>query len=124
MKIPAGHKPGRDFFMVRPAWAHSCGWKSRHKLVTASEAKRNCERETDRGEEAWNVNREPMNKNRIEGVAEQGERAMNREALVTKAKRRRPACRVVWEGDRSGYLTALYPDNRARSLQIAVMKVN
>jgi hypothetical protein len=27
-----------------------------------------------------------MNKNRIEGVAEQGERARNREALVVKAK--------------------------------------
>ena len=32
---------------------------------------------------------EPMNKNRIEGAAEQGERAKNREALVIKAKRRR-----------------------------------
>jgi len=31
-------------------------------------------------------NCEPMNKNRIEGVAEQGERASNREALVIKAK--------------------------------------
>jgi hypothetical protein len=30
-----------------------------------------------------------MNKNRIEGVAEQGERARNREALVVKAKRRK-----------------------------------
>jgi len=27
-----------------------------------------------------------MNKNRIEGVAEQGERAINREALVIKAR--------------------------------------
>jgi len=58
-------------------------------LVTASEVKRNCVRATERGEEAWSVNREPMNKNRIEGVAEQGERASNREALVTKARRRR-----------------------------------
>ena len=32
---------------------------------------------------------EPMNKSRIEGVAEQGERARNREALVIKARRRR-----------------------------------
>ena len=32
---------------------------------------------------------EPMNKNRIEGAAEQGERAMNREALVIKARWRR-----------------------------------
>jgi hypothetical protein len=34
-------------------------------------------------------NCEPMDKNRIEGVAEQGERARFREALVIKAKRRR-----------------------------------
>ena len=53
------------FVMVRPAWAHSCGWKSRHELVTASEVKRNCVRVTERGEEAWSVNRVPMNKNRI-----------------------------------------------------------
>ena len=32
---------------------------------------------------------EPMDKNRIEGGAEQGERAMNRKALVIKARRRR-----------------------------------
>ena len=32
---------------------------------------------------------EPMNKNRIEGAAEQGERAWNREALVIKARWRR-----------------------------------
>ena len=32
---------------------------------------------------------EPMNKNRIEGAAEQGERANGREALVIKAKWRR-----------------------------------
>lgn len=30
---------------------------------------------------------EPMNKNRIEGTAEQGERAINRKAFVIKAKR-------------------------------------
>jgi len=32
---------------------------------------------------------EPMDKNRIEGVAEQGERARNREALVIKARWRK-----------------------------------
>jgi hypothetical protein len=42
-------------------------------------------RVTERGKEAWNVNREPMNKNRIEGVVEQGEWARNHKALVTKA---------------------------------------
>jgi len=34
-------------------------------------------------------NCEPMDKNWIEGVAEQGERATSREALVIKAKRRK-----------------------------------
>jgi hypothetical protein len=42
------------------------------------------------GDRAWrgSVERscEPMNKNRIQGVAEQGERAINREALVIKAR--------------------------------------
>ena len=40
-------------FFVRPARAHSCGCKSHRELVTVSEAKRNCGRATDRGEEAW-----------------------------------------------------------------------
>ena len=39
----------------------------------------------------------PMNKNRIEGGAEQGERARNREALVTKAGWRRSGGRAVKE---------------------------
>ena len=30
--------------MVRPAWAHSCGCKSRPKLTKTNEAKRNCKR--------------------------------------------------------------------------------
>jgi hypothetical protein len=84
------------------AWAYSCGCKSRHKLITANEVKRNCVRVPERGEEAWSVNREPMNKNCIEGVAKQGERAANREALVIKVKRRRcsgcamKGCVLTW----------------------------
>ena len=45
---------------------------------------------------------EPMNKNRIEGTAEQGERAEDREALVIKAKRCRSGgcavkeCVLTW----------------------------
>jgi len=38
-----------------------------------------------------------MNKNRIEGAADQGERAINREALVTKGKRRRSGGRAAKE---------------------------
>jgi hypothetical protein len=55
-------------------------------LTTASEAKRNCARVTARGEEAWSVNREPMNKNRISGAVEQGEQARNCEALGGQGK--------------------------------------
>jgi len=50
-----------------------------------SKVKRNCVRVTERGEEAWSVNRELMNKNCIEGTARQGEWAIDHEALVTKA---------------------------------------
>jgi len=41
---------------------------------------------------------EPMDKNRIEGGAEQGERAMNRKALVIKARRRRSGGCAAKEG--------------------------
>ena len=77
---------------MRPAWAHTCGCKSRCELVTVSKVKRNCVRVTERGKEAWIVNREPMNKNRIEGAAKQGEWAMNHEALVTSVEG------VLWDG--------------------------
>ena len=57
--------PWRVFFMVRPAWAHTCGCKSCCELVILSKVKRNCVRVSERGKEAWSINREPMNKNRI-----------------------------------------------------------
>ena len=109
-------------FRVRPAWAHSCGWKSRHKLITANEVKRNCMRVTECGKEAWIANREPMDKNRIEGAAEQGERARNREALVIKAKRRRcdgcamKECVLTW-GDLASCLKGRRRQAGARSQQ-------
>ena len=87
---------------VRPAWAHTCGCKSRRELVTVSEVNRNCTRATECGKEARIINREPMDKNRIEGAAKQGERAQYREALVTKSKRRRcggcamKVCVLTW----------------------------
>lgn len=77
--------PEAPYADVRPAWAHTCGCKSRCELVTVSKVKRNCVRVTERGEEAWSVNRELMNKNCIEGTARQGEWAIDHEALVTKA---------------------------------------
>ena len=77
---------GAAFLLVRPAWAHSCGCKSRRKLTMTNEVKRNCTRVTDCGKEAWSMNHEPMDKNRIEGTAEQGERANNRKALLVKVQ--------------------------------------
>ena len=71
--------------MVRPAWAHSCGCKSRRKLTTASEVKRNCTRATECGKEAWSVNHEPMDENQLEGGAGQGEQAKDCKALVVKS---------------------------------------
>ncbi|MFN8954917.1 MAG: hypothetical protein ACK5V9_08010, partial [Burkholderiales bacterium] len=94
--------PWRVFFMVRPAWAHTCGCKSCCELVILSKVKRTCVRVSERGKEAWSINREPMNKNRIEGVAKQGERASDRKALVTKARWRRcggcavKVCVLTW----------------------------
>jgi hypothetical protein len=80
-KAPVG-----AFFVVRPAWAHSWRCKPSRELVTVSEVKRNCMRSIECGKEAWSVNHEPMDKSQIEGGAEQGERARNRKAFVTKAQ--------------------------------------
>jgi hypothetical protein len=61
------HDPGLSagVFAVRPAWARSWRWKSSRELATANEAKRNCMRATECGEEAWSEIREPMDKNWI-----------------------------------------------------------
>jgi len=48
-----GHFRVAYSLLVRPAWAHSCGCKSRRKLITTNEVKRNCMRVTECGEEAW-----------------------------------------------------------------------
>ena len=83
--------------LVRPAWAHSSGCKSRRKLVTAERS----EAQLRKGDRPWegSVDRScgPMDKNRIRGVADQGERANNREALVTKGERRKSGGRAVKE---------------------------
>jgi len=66
--------------------------------------------------------REPMNKNRIEGAAEQGERARNREALVIKARRRKSGgcaakeCVLTW-GDLALRLKGRRGGHGARSQQ-------
>ena len=39
----------------------------------------------------------PMNKNRMEGAADQGERTQDRKALVTKGRRRKSGGRAVKE---------------------------
>lgn len=59
-----------------------------------NEAKRNCGRATDRGEEAWSEDVGLMNKKRIRGADEQGERANDREALLAKVRQRRSDSRA------------------------------
>jgi hypothetical protein len=67
-------------------------------------------------------NCEPMDKNRIEGAAEQGERAMNREALVIKAKWRKSGgcaakeCVLTW-GDLASWPERATVETGARSQQ-------
>ena len=59
------------------------------ELVTASEVNRRASDREAGVKGSGERNCRPMNRNRIEGGAEQGERAGDREALVTKARRRR-----------------------------------
>jgi hypothetical protein len=65
---------------------------------------------------------EPMYKNRIQGAAEQGERARNREALVVKAKWRKSGgcavkeCVLTW-GDLASCLKGQRCKAGARSQQ-------
>jgi len=59
-----------------------------------NEAKRNCGRATDRGEEAQSEDGGLMDKNRIRGVVARGERANDCEAPVAKVRRRRSGSRA------------------------------
>jgi transposase-like protein len=67
-----------------------------------------------------------MDKNRIEGVAEQGERAMNRKALVVKAERRKSGgcagkeCVLTW-GDLALRLKGRRKKNRSEKSAEAVV---
>ena len=91
-----------------------------------SEAKRNCGRATDRGEEAWSEDDGLMNKNRIPGADEQGERANGREALVAKARRRRSGSRaskvdaLTW-GDLASCLKGQREQSRSEESAAAVV---
>ncbi|EON15015.1 hypothetical protein C266_03148 [Pandoraea sp. SD6-2] len=74
-------------------------------------------RATECGEEARSVNRELMDKNRIEGAAEWGERACNREAQVTKAKRRKcGGCAMKERALTWGDLTSTSPPQMFKGL--------
>jgi hypothetical protein len=61
-------------------------WKSSRNLVVGTEASRKAPTARGALKEAGSEPVEPTNRNRIGGVAEQGERAMEREALTTKAQ--------------------------------------
>lgn len=93
-----------------------------------NEAKRNCGRATDRGEEAQSEGDGPMDKNRMRGVGEQGERAKDREALVAKARRRRSGGRapkmdaLTW-GDLASRLKERRQQRRSEKSAAAVVAV-
>ena len=70
---------------MRPAWTLSWRCKSSRNQAIESEANNNCARVTERGKEAGSVSRGPMDKNRIRGDAERGERANDCEASMAKA---------------------------------------
>lgn len=59
-----------------------------------NEAKRNCGRVTDRGEEARSEDVGLMNKKRIRGADERGERTNDRDAPMAKARRCRSDSRA------------------------------
>ncbi len=71
---------------------------------------------------------EPMNKNRIEGAAKQGERAKNREALVIKARWRKcggcaaKECVLTW-GDLALRLKGRRHSWSEKSAQVVVVRV-
>ena len=71
-------------------------------------------------------NCEPMDKNRIEGAAEQGKRASNREVLVIKAKWRKSGgcavkeCVLTW-GDLALCLKGRRKKNRSEKSAEAVV---
>ena len=73
-------------------------------------------------------NCEPMDKNRIEGAAEQGERARNREALVIKARRRKSGgcavkeCVLTW-GDLALWVKARRSCRSEKSAEVVVAGV-
>lgn len=91
-----------------------------------SEVKRNCGRATDRGEEARSEDVGLMNKKRIRGVDEQGERTNDREALVAKARRRRSDSRaskvdaLTW-GDLASRLKGRRSQERSEESAAAVV---
>jgi hypothetical protein len=68
----------------------------------SEEAKRNCVRATERGEEAWSVNRESRYTNRIRGGAGQGEQARTAKLSWPRARRRKcgdcavKECALTW----------------------------
>ena len=70
------------------------------ELATAKQAKRNCVRATERGEEAWSANHELRTTNRIRGGAGQGEQAFDCQGLVAKGQATQLR-RLCGEGSRS-----------------------
>ena len=68
------------FFGVPGLSAHLREQKFRREWITTNDVTRNCMRVAECGQDAWSVNRDPMNKSRMAGFAKQGELAVCRKA--------------------------------------------
>ena len=73
---------------VRPAWARSSGCKSPAELATARRVKRNCVRATERGEEAWSVNRGRWTRTGYEALPTRASRLSSAKLLWPTVRRR------------------------------------
>jgi hypothetical protein len=100
------------------------------KVLSRADHSERSEAQLRKGDRAWEGsverNREPMDKNRIRGVVDQGERAVCREALVVEEKLRiSGGCavkdRVLTWGDLASRLKGRRPRGRSEKSAEAVV---
>ena len=107
---------------MRPAWARSWRWKSSRKLAIANEAKRNCARAIERGEEAWSETASRWTRTGYEAVPIRASRQMTAKLLWSRIRRRKSGgCarkdRVLTWGD-----LASWPKGRRGNTERGVSK--
>jgi hypothetical protein len=85
---------GRRLCLVRPAWALSCGCKSRAKGDIPIEANRNCVKVTERGKGSGSEAAGRCTKTGFEGDVERGERAKDCEVPMLEAQANQRSSRI------------------------------